>query len=520
MLATLRAWCLLPFAAVLVNVATAAPPTVTYLLPSGARHGTTLDVVAGGTFERWPVTAWCDHPGVQVTAHKTKGKLTVAVAADVPAGLYWLRLADEQGASPLRPFFVGSLPEVAEKEPNDDTRKPHVLEASSVVNGRLDKKGDVDCFALAVKKGQTLVASLEANRTLGSPMDAVVQIATADGAVVAENHDHRGLDPQAVYAAPADGTYVVRVFAFPSMPDSTIAFSGGDNYVYRLTVSTAPFVEHAFPLAVEKANPGTVELVGWNIAEADRRVPATDPRAARSVRFEPHPTVAKAKAQGKEPQTIALPVTVSGVLDAPRSPDRYRFEAKKGQKLTFELESRSLDFDLSGVLKVTDAGGKVLQRVEGAGKKSLTDDPTLAFTPSAEGVYHVEVSDLLATSGPRHAYRLRCLTPRPDFAATLAADRFAVAAGKTLDVPVTIDRRDGFMGDVTVTVENLPNGVTANPAVAKGAEKTATLKLTAGAGAASGSVRVVAKAGELTRPALASPAGQPATEHVWVTVTK
>src|SRR5579885_710126 len=178
----------------------AAPPALTYLYPAGAQRGQTVEVTAGGTFERWPVRAWVDRPGVEVRAAKERGKLTVAVARDAIPGVCWLRLYDEQGASGLRPFVVGTLPEVQEQEPNDTPASAQVLpSASVVVNGRLQKAGDVDAFAIRLHKGQTLVASLEANHTLGSPLDGVLQVRSADGFVLAQNNDEHGLDPQVVF---------------------------------------------------------------------------------------------------------------------------------------------------------------------------------------------------------------------------------------------------------------------------------------------------------------------------------
>src|SRR5581483_2412519 len=110
----------------------------------GAQRGTTVEVTAGGTFERWPVKAWVSGQGVEVKPAGDKGKLSVTVAADAVPGTYWIRLHDEQGAGIPRPFVVGTLPEVLEREPNDDRRKPQVLEPSVVVNGRLNPAGDVD----------------------------------------------------------------------------------------------------------------------------------------------------------------------------------------------------------------------------------------------------------------------------------------------------------------------------------------------------------------------------------------
>ncbi len=518
--------------------AVAAPPVLNYLFPAGTQRGTTTDVVAGGTFERWPVKAWCDNSAIEVKAHKDKGKLTVTVPASVAPGVYWIRLHDEQGASGLRPFIVGTLPEVAEQEPNDDYRKAQPLDQSCVVNGRLEKVGDVDCFAVKLTKGQTLVASMDADRTLGSPMDGVLQIVSTNGTVLAENNDYHDLDPQVIFTADADGTYVVRTYAFPVVPDASISFAGGELFIYRLTITTGPFVEHAFPLAVSRANPGEVELLGWNIPDATRKVkvPPSDSTHARVfhekaansalVRLESHPTVVKAKSgEGKEPQTLALPTTVSAMLDTPHTPERYQFGAKKGQKLVFQLESRSLGFALSGVLRLTDANGKVLMRVEEPPPQQAgSRDAVLTFTPPQDGSYHIEVADLHGESGPRYVYCLRALTAQPDYQLTLAADRFSITPGKPLEIPVTIDRREGFAGEIELVVEGLPNGVTAAPLKVKGGDKTAKLVLNAEATATSGSLRLVGKVEgkpDLTRTAtFALPALKTATPHVWLTVAK
>jgi Bacterial pre-peptidase C-terminal domain len=524
--------------ACIAQPAFAAPPVLNYLLPAGAQRGTTADVVMGGTFDRWPVRAWCDHAAIEVKAHKDKGKLTVTVPATVAPGVYWIRLHDDQGASGLRPFIVGTLPEAAEKEPNDDYRKAQPLDKSCVVNGRLEQKGDVDCFAIKVRKGQTLVASLDANRTLGSPMDAILQIVSATGTVLAENNDYHDLDPQVVFTAPADGTYVVRTYAFPLTPDSTIGFAGGETFIYRLTITTGPFVEHAFPLAVSRAQPGEVELTGWNIPDIGRKVAVAagdgthasvfhaQAASAARVRLEPHPTTVKAKSgAGKEPQTITLPTTVSGMLDTPRTPDRYQFEAKKGQKLIFQLEARSLGFPLSGVLRLTDVNGKVLSRVdEPAPQPTSARDIALTFTPSQDGNYRIEVADLHGEAGPRYVYCLRALTALPDYQLTLAADRFSITPGKPLELSVTIDRREGFTGEIELVAEGLPAGVTATPLKGKAGDKTAKLVLNAEPTAVSGSFRITGKVdgkSEWTRTVLIPQTVlKTATPHLWLTVAK
>jgi hypothetical protein len=91
--------------------------------------------------------------------------------------------------------------------------------------------------------------------------------------VLEENNDNHGLDPQIVFAAPKDGIYVLRVFAFPSVPDASIRFAGGDTYVYRLTLTTSGFADHAFPLAAMRGVATEVAVLGWNIPVDAKMLP-------------------------------------------------------------------------------------------------------------------------------------------------------------------------------------------------------------------------------------------------------
>jgi hypothetical protein len=99
-------WYLCP-SVFLCGSASAAPPALTYLFPAGAQQGKTVEVIAGGTFARWPVQVWTDRKDVTIKAAKDKGKLSVTIAAESTPGICWVRLHDEQGASELRPFFIG-----------------------------------------------------------------------------------------------------------------------------------------------------------------------------------------------------------------------------------------------------------------------------------------------------------------------------------------------------------------------------------------------------------------------------
>jgi hypothetical protein len=503
-----------------VSSALAAPPTLAGLFPTGGQRGQTVTVTATGSWSRWPVRAWCDSPELSVIAAKDTGKLDIKIGDDALPVTRWIRLHDDEGASELRPFIVGTLGEVVEQEPNDDPKWPHELKTSTVVvSGKLAKAGDVDGFAVPLKEGQTLVASLDAARTLRAPMDGVLQLVSPAGFVVAQNHDHYGDDPHLTYTAPKDGSYVARVFAFPAKPDSSIRFAGGDKFVYRLTLTTGPFADYAFPLAVTRGKLTSVDVVGWNVKAVGQVMPTPldDERAAVAhpllahaplLRLEPHAT-ASVSAAPRSPLKITLPTTVSGRMEKPGS-HAFEFTARKGDKLVFEIEARELDSPLDPVLRLTDAAGKSVAEAQA---KKLNTDPKLNFTAPADGTYRLEVRDLHDDAGPRHFYRLRALRAAPDFGLTVAADRFTLTPGKALDIPVTIERRNGFAEDIAFEVAGLPDGVQAAAPAAKGTAKTATLKLTASAGAPSGPFRIAAR----TKSGIIRPARAPGAETGWTT---
>ncbi|HUR54511.1 MAG TPA: PPC domain-containing protein, partial [Gemmataceae bacterium] len=422
----------------------------------------------------------------------------------------------------------GMLPEVTDKEPNDDFKKPQVLNGSSLtVNGKLEKNGDVDCFAVTLKKGQTLVASLEANRTLRSPMDGVLQIISADGFVLEENNDFHGLDPQLAFEVPKDGTYVVRVFAFPATPDSSIRFAGAETYLYRLTLTTGGFADHAFPMAAQRDKPGSVEALGWNIpAGTTVAVPKggefatlVSPAFATSVRvrLEPHPVL-----KSVTPET-SPPFSAAGRVEKPGAIAAFRFAAKKGKALSVQVQSREYSLALSPVVVVRDAEGKQLARAE---PPALGSDTALSFTPAADGVFAVEVSDLFAGGGRRHAFLLRVVPVEPDYELTVAADRFTLAPGKPTTIPVKVVRKNGFAKPVEVVAEGLPEGVKLQvvPPAGKPDPALMNVSLSAEKPVSPGAFRLAGRVKDepaLGRAARFVPApadGGAPTNHLWLTV--
>jgi hypothetical protein len=482
-----------------------APPTVKYLFPSGAQRGTTAQISAKGEFSRWPVMAWASTGALQVACGDEKGKLQVAVDSAALPGVHWIRLYDDEGASKPIPFVIGNLSEVVEKTSNDSPAMAETLPSSPVtVNGRLEKRDDVDVYVVELAGGQTLVASLVANESLASPMDGVLQILTENGTVLAQNDDWHGIDPQLVFTAPEVGKYLLRIFAFPAQPDSRIGLAGGEDFLYRLTVTTTPFVDYPWPLAVQQNEPTVVELIGWNTAEPNNRqtiIAAGNPRTMAGDRLagnlsllvEPHacPTETEPSA-ADQPQPLELPVTISGRLAATGDRDVYRFSAKGGETVLFQLDGRRLGSPIDAILEITDEAGKSLVRTDDVKQKR---DPELSWKAPADGMYQVAVADLHESSGERYIYRLRATRAQPDFHIKSAEHSFQGAVGKPVEITVEIDRQHGFDQEIAIVAERLPEQIKAEPVISAASGETAkNVKIVLTANAPySGPLRIVGR---------------------------
>ncbi len=456
------------------------------IYPAGGQIGASVPAEAVGSFDRWPPRIWVDRPGLTINCKADKGQLDVVVASDAPPGLYWIRMYDDLDASSPVPFLVGYLPENLEVEPNGEAPKAQQLTQSvAVVNGRLAQRGDVDTFSVPLKQGQTLVAAIEANRTLGAPMDAVLQMLTHDGFVLLQNDDDQGLDPRLIFTAPRDGNYLARVFAFPATPDQTIAFAGGAQSVYRLTLTTEAFVDFAMPLAVERGHTTPVRLSGWNLpddlqelaldaAPAAPQVYLSHPRLANalSITAEPHPSLIEMRSDA-QPISLSLPVTVTGLIELGASPDEYAFAARESEKLVFTVESRTLGYPLDPVLEVVDAQSKSLLRVDDTG----TDrDAVLEFTAPANGEYRLRVSDLHGNGGPRYVYRLRACQADPDYKLSLTASEFSGQTGSTVEVVVNVERLHGFAEEIEIQIQGLPAAQAASAVSASSGDSATVVK--------------------------------------------
>jgi hypothetical protein len=447
-----------------------APPVVKRFFPAGGAAGSTVVVKAEGTFPRWPVQVWTDRPGTTWKPLEEKGAFEVAIAPEDSLGMHRVRLFDAAGATGVRRFVVGGEAEMVEAEPNDRPAEAQRISSFPVtVNGVLEKAGDVDGFSIALEAGETLVAAVDAHGTLGSPVDAVLELTTDRGGYLARNLDARGLDPRIVFTAPRAGDVTVRIYGFPAAPNQTIGLAGASDYVYRLTLSTGPVVAAAVPAAVAAGATTSVTALGWNLP-ADPPVVVVRPEAAATgitVGFAGMAgavelpvvaaTIVTAGAGGAEPAAaVAPPTVVAGWFDAPGREAAARIIAKKDQTLLFTIEARAHGSEAEALLEIRDATGAVVH--------AKTDrDPPFSWKPPADGDYTLAVRDRRGAAGPGHFFRIAVEPEAPELRVTTAVDAAVGTIGGTADVAIAVERLRGWKQPVEFVLVNPPAGISATP---------------------------------------------------------
>jgi hypothetical protein len=497
--------------------ARAAIPVLDSLFPAGGQRGTTVTVKAEGKFEPSPpLQGWSDSSTIHVTALKDPGSLQIQIDKDVPIGQHLIRLFNADGAAIPRVFIVGDAPERLEAEPNDEPRKAQPMTLPVTLNGQLEKPGDVDCYAVHLSAGETLVASV-LGRRLGSPMDPMLHLLDpATGIELAFAHDGLGLDPLLTYRAPQSGTYVVRVSAFAYPPAADVKLTGGKADVYRLTLGTGPAARYAFPTGVRRGERDSLRLLGWNFPPA---APALAVDATHLAPFDDHLLVPAPGLDGwlrvevgdgpellsdnalAPDSTLPVPCTISGRIDSPGVEHRFQFAAKKGEGFRFGVRAGAMNSPLDALVRIFDTAGTSLATANGNGGPSA--DPSFDWTAPADGLYRVAVADLFHKGGPDYVYRLDIRRPAPAFSATIDNHLYRLTPGKGgAAIKVTVGRRDGHAAPLVAVASNLPPGVIATSAEipAKASEATLTLTVAADAKPANAPIRVMVLALDPTKP--------------------
>ena len=515
---------------------------ITSVFPPGGQQGTTVDLTVGGGTDLDELDQMVFvHPGVTAVpklvanGNPVANTFTVTVAADVPVGLYDVRVRGLFGVSNPRMFRIDSLPEVAEVEPNNTLAQATPVTMETIVNARANGATDVDFYRILVKAGQTLVVRSEAEK-IDSSMQPMLQLFNTSGRRLAESRRIRVQEASLVYTATADEDLIVRV--------QDAVYGGGDPFVYRLAFDSRPLIDWVSPAFVIANSQTPVTVYGRHLPSGqptERTLegqPVYQQQIAVSAASEHAPVGASAtaafadsfwwnaipgnlvrigiadhapisEAADTPDQPTTLPFEAIGAFAERSDEDVFRFDAKKGEIWVAEVFAQRLGSIADPLLMVerviTNADGNFTynrlatedddkQNPGGADLPTLSDDPLFQLNVPEDGTYRIRLRDRYGdTRGdPRLNYRLSVRAPKADFR-LVVFDAFPSADGKApatsgavslrkggnYELTVYAYRRDGHDEAIQLSAENLPAGITCRPSVIGPGQTSAKLVLTA-----------------------------------------
>jgi hypothetical protein len=419
--------------------------------------------------------------------------LRVTVAADAPLGVREFRVATaHHGISTVGLLVIGDEPEVVEVEPNNEPAQAQSVPIPSVVNGRIQQAEDVDYYKFKVEAGQEVTFAVQCARLedkihdLAPHADPMLVLLDGTGIELARNDDYYRADPLLHYRFVKAGEYRLQL--------RDVGYQGSPNWVYRLNITSRPFVTSVVPCAVRPGQTNELHVAGFNLGGATTvklEVPVGTPSGAWTASLKMPNGVSNVIALTvvDAPQAAFLPTenlapvaakTITAVLSAPAGPvakgalalpggvnswvtegqvDRYTFHTAKASAWAFEISARRLDSEMDSVIKIRDAKGNILAENDDA----LGKDSRLEWTSLGAGDFTIEVRDLTGHGGPTYFYNLSALPITPDFRLKCDTDRAMIAPGNRTAWFVIVERKFGAACEIKIEVKGLPPGVTATP---------------------------------------------------------
>jgi hypothetical protein len=526
-------------------------PAVTRIMPCGVQPGKTVEVTVTG--ERLEgLNAVLGPIGVRLgkvlAVEEKQARFELEVAPDAMPGVYPFHLLAKAGLSNPRFLRIDEFPPLSETEDNDSPPAANAISAPVGVNAVLTA-ADVDYYRFEVDAGQTLVFDVEANR-IGSALQPVLTLYDSAGRSLARTataaHDIVP-DVRLTHTFASPGNYYLRV--------NDLVYAGGEFAVYHLRVGSIAYATSMFPLGGRRGSKTLVALTGGNLTQSiNHEVDLNGNVGWRRARLTVPCTIGLVAAPAwfavgdvpefveQEPNDDALqanrvdwPVTINGRIDYEADRDFFRFHAAAGSKLSVRVLAQELGSPLDSIVTISDSNATELlsadDRQPAPREPPLVralvasppiDDVLAEFIAPADGDYVVTIEDRFGFGGPAHGYRLELAPAQPDFellvqpgTATQANPNVAQQQQQQQQQVLTefagvgtgalsLDRggsgslvvrafRSNYAGPIVLSVEDLPPGVQASPAVIAGGQNDASITFTADFDAASAAsfVRIV-----------------------------
>lgn len=405
--------------------------------------------------------------------------IEMTIAPDAAPGDREVRLGCAADlTNPMR-VQIGMLPEVREPE-YSDPGKPVTTRVNvpAVINGQI-LPGEVDRFRFHGVQGQRFVIEAQARRLIPYLSDAVpgwfqatLKLYDASGREAAFVDDFRfDPDPVMYYEIPKDGDYVLEI--------NDAIYRGREDFIYRVSVGQMPFVTRIFPLGAKAATETSVSVGGWNISQQQLKLDTRrgagihrtaleqDGKQSNSIVYAvdnmPECVETEGNNTAAKSQKIVLPMIINGRIGSPDDTDVFGFEGRKDQEVVVAVFARRLNSPLDSLVQLTDKTGKVLfwnddcEDKESGLMTHYADSYFSARLPG-DGIYYVQLADSQHHGGDDYGYRLHIRPPQPDFSIYVSPSSLNVPAGRIIPISVHIFRKEGFEGEIKLTLKDAPAG--------------------------------------------------------------
>jgi hypothetical protein len=432
--------------------------------------------------------------------------LTVRFHADADAlpGVRDFRVGSAHGASTVGQLVVVQDPVVAEIDgDNNSPEKAQTIPIPSAVCGTIDRIEDRDYYKFHVDAGRSLVFRVRGMlledriHDLQNHLDPILTLRGPNGSTIAVADNDIAGDPLLCQRFDRAGDYTLEI--------RDVRYKGDRDWVYCIEINDRPFVRTVFPLGVEAGKPAVFAPVGYQLPAGgpfEWLVPAHWTAGLHEMQLplgkgwanpaqivvSEVPVVGEAPERHdtvKTAQMVATPAGINGRLLREGESDVYTFHARRGQALSFEVVSRRAGSPLDSAIRILDARGRTLLEGDDSPEEGrLSADASIeGWSPPADGTYAIEIRDLLQRGGPEFVYFLKITRAEARFDLTLDTDKTELSPGTSGVIFVSGVRKNGFQGDISLTVDGLPLGVTAFCSRIPAGQRDGCVILTAAAGA-------------------------------------
>ena len=392
---------------------------------------------------------------------EVRGQITVP--AETPEGLVRWQVANANGASETAVFYVSHGIELVEHRSRD---LPQRLESLPVaVSGRLSRLTEVDRYEFISDRDQIVSFDLMARR-LGVDMNPVLEVRDESGTLVASYTDTLGQDAALHFFASAGKLFTVSVF--------DLDFRGDRAFVYRLALKTGAKIHATIPACVQRGCTLELESLGVGLKSGTAKTESVkstvtvplDPAFTHfqhvlqtltgEVPFQIPVSDLPEKLRNEDVTAIAGSEGVTALFGAAEVLHRYSIAVMSGEQWSLDVESFGMGPAADLSLGILDETGKVIVENDDG---PVDSDPLVQFKAASTGNYTAVVRKVTTTS-EASVYRLQCVRQVPNFLLTVPQVVTLPLAGKS-EIAVQAVRSGGFDGEIVLSVEGLPDGVTA-----------------------------------------------------------